>query len=40
VPGRAWDGTRIRERRVRGAELVPAPYLPELAPELARLSGA
>jgi isopentenyldiphosphate isomerase len=40
VPGWAWDGTRIRERTVGAAELVPAPYLPELAPHLARLSGA
>jgi isopentenyldiphosphate isomerase len=40
VPGRAWDGTRIRQRTVGAAELVPAPYLPELAPHLARLSGA
>jgi isopentenyldiphosphate isomerase len=40
VLGRAWDGTRIRERTVRAAELVPAPYLPGLAPRLARLSAA
>jgi isopentenyldiphosphate isomerase len=40
APGVAWDGMQIRERTVRAAELVPAPYLPGLAPRLARLSAA
>ena len=40
VEGRAWDGTTVRPVRVTSAEVVPAPYLPALAPELERLSGA
>jgi isopentenyldiphosphate isomerase len=45
VPGasihaRAWDGVRVRDRRIGHHELVPAPYLREIAPLLADLSGS
>lgn len=34
VPAREWDGTTIREVVVAAAEVVPAPYLPSIAPAL------
>lgn len=40
VPARAWDGRRVAEALVAGGELVPAPYLADLAPLLRRLGGA
>jgi isopentenyldiphosphate isomerase len=40
VPGRAWDGARERDVVVRAGELVPAPYLPVIAPGLRRVAGA
>jgi hypothetical protein len=38
VRGRAWDGVRVTYVAVRAAELVPTPYLVELAPRLAELA--
>ncbi|MCW2994797.1 MAG: hypothetical protein JWQ18_2292 [Conexibacter sp.] len=40
VPGRAWDGVREADVDVRASEVVPTPYLPEIAPALRRLAGA
>jgi isopentenyldiphosphate isomerase len=38
VPARAWDGTTVEEVEVTAAEVVPAPYLAEIAPALRRLA--
>lgn len=40
VAATAWDGAAVRPVRVTAARVVPAPYLAELAPALARLSDA
>jgi isopentenyldiphosphate isomerase len=40
VPGRAWDGTEEADVEVTPAEVVPAPYLADIAPLLRRLAGA
>jgi isopentenyldiphosphate isomerase len=40
VKGRAWDGTDVRDVAIDASELVPAPYLAEIAPELRRVAGA
>jgi len=40
VPGRAWDGVREEAVDVRAAEVIPTPYLAEIAPALRRLAGA
>jgi hypothetical protein len=39
VPARTWDGERTAEDVVARDELVPAPYLGDLAPLLRRLGG-
>lgn len=39
VPARAWDGTAVADVAVRPRELVPAPYLPAIAPALRRVGG-
>jgi isopentenyldiphosphate isomerase len=39
VPGRAWDGRSVADVEVRAAEIVPAPYLAAIAPELRRVAG-
>jgi isopentenyldiphosphate isomerase len=39
VPARAWDGTTVEDVAVTAAEVVPAPYLAEIAPMLRRLAG-
>lgn len=40
VRGRAWDGRDVQDIEVGASELVPAPYLPLIAPELRRIAGA
>ncbi|MCW2982436.1 MAG: hypothetical protein JWR63_6 [Conexibacter sp.] len=40
VGGRAWDGAREEDVAVSAAEVVPAPYLDAIAPDLRRLAGA
>lgn len=40
VAARTWDGARARDGRVRARELVPTPYLPEIAPRLAAVAAA
>jgi hypothetical protein len=35
---RAWDGATVAEARVAPAELVPAPYLVALTPEITRVA--
>lgn len=40
VAGREWDGAAEHAIEVAAAELVPAPYLATIAPELRRLGGA
>lgn len=40
VSGRAWDGRDVQDIEVGASELVPAPYLPLIAPELRRIAGA
>jgi isopentenyldiphosphate isomerase len=40
VHGRAWDGTRVQEIAIDASELVPAPYLSLIAPDLRRVAGA
>jgi isopentenyldiphosphate isomerase len=40
VPGRAWDGAVEADVEVAPAEVVPAPYLADIAPLLRRLGGA
>lgn len=39
VAGHAWDGTAVEDVEVTAAEVVPAPYLAEIAPVLRRLAG-
>jgi isopentenyldiphosphate isomerase len=39
VKARAWDGTNVREIAIDASELVPAPYLTVIAPELRRVAG-
>jgi isopentenyldiphosphate isomerase len=38
VPATAWDGVRTAEIEVAAGELVPTPYLGEIAPALARIA--
>jgi isopentenyldiphosphate isomerase len=40
VEGRAWDGARERAVAVRAGEVIPAPYLGAIAPDLRRVAGA
>jgi isopentenyldiphosphate isomerase len=40
VDAQAWDGTRVQVIEVEASELVPAPYLTLIAPDLRRISGA
>jgi isopentenyldiphosphate isomerase len=40
VPGRAWDGHAVADVDVRADEVVPAPYLAQIAPALRRVAGA
>jgi isopentenyldiphosphate isomerase len=40
APGRAWDGTGVTEIEVSPGEVVPTPYLAEIAPVLRRVAGA
>ena len=40
VRGRAWDGKDAQDIQVEASELVPAPYLPLIAPDLRRIGGA
>jgi isopentenyldiphosphate isomerase len=40
VPATAWDGARTAAIEVAAREVVPAPYLREIAPALARLAEA
>jgi isopentenyldiphosphate isomerase len=40
VPATAWDGEQLARTTVAAAELVPTPYLPTLASELARIAGS
>jgi isopentenyldiphosphate isomerase len=40
VAGRAWDGVREWDVAVSAAEIVPAPYLGTIAPQLRRVAGA
>jgi isopentenyldiphosphate isomerase len=40
VAARAWDGTAERDVAIAAAEVVPAPYLPEIAAQLRHLGGA
>jgi isopentenyldiphosphate isomerase len=40
VGGRAWDGAREEDVAVSAAEVVPAPYLNAIAPDLRRLARA
>ena len=39
-PRPAWDGTDVRDIAVDASELVPAPYLSLIAPDLRRIAGA
>jgi isopentenyldiphosphate isomerase len=38
VPGTAWDGSRVTSIEISADELVPTPYLREIAPDLARIA--
>jgi isopentenyldiphosphate isomerase len=40
VPGQAFDGDAVRAVDVAPGEVVPAPYLAEIAPALRRVAGA
>jgi isopentenyldiphosphate isomerase len=40
VSGRTWDGKDVQDIEVEASELVPAPYLPLIAPDLRRLAAA
>jgi isopentenyldiphosphate isomerase len=40
VPARSWDGTAQTDVTLGAAELVPTPYLAEIAPDLRRVAGA
>lgn len=40
VAARAWDGVAETAVTIGAAELVPAPYLAEIAPDLRRVAGA
>lgn len=40
VPARAWDGAAERDVEIAPREVMPAPYLAELAPDLRRVAGA
>jgi isopentenyldiphosphate isomerase len=38
VPAKLWDGGSVSRDHVRSGDLVPSPYLPAIAPDLARLA--
>jgi isopentenyldiphosphate isomerase len=40
VRGQAWDGTDVQDIAVDASELVPAPYLSLIAPDLRRIAAA
>jgi hypothetical protein len=40
VRGRAWDGTDVQDIEIDASELVPAPYLSLIAPDLRRIAAA
>ncbi|WP_445148594.1 NUDIX hydrolase [Baekduia sp. Peel2402] len=40
VPGRAWDGTDVTDVEIAPGEVVPTPYLAEIAPVLRRVADA
>jgi isopentenyldiphosphate isomerase len=40
VPGRAWDGSAVSDVQVTPREVVPTPYLAQIAPALRRLGSS